>query len=289
MNEMKVPSSSGKVSLRDLNDVRQVEYDGEELPDNEALALRVTEAGYKFDFLWRPDSSKKALFVFFSGDAIRSKNEPPVFQRWSWAPHFPGSCLFVSDPSLYRDKDLGLAWYAGTLDIDPLEAVARCIARICAQKGIPLENVYAYGSSGGGFAALRLLTFLDKVGAIAINAQTVVTNYQSRMVERYLRVCFDGLSRADVLQQFPERMSILHHAARLKGRRIIYIQNVLDAHHHDDHYKPLCAAMGCTAEDSDADAPFHRILFSHPDGHRKAEPADVVNRAMKIVKAHEKR
>ncbi|MCD2183557.1 hypothetical protein [Rhizobium sp. GN54] len=283
MKQKKVPSNSGKISLNDLKDVRQVEYHGDTLPDDEAIALKVSEAGFTFDFLWRPAPSRNALFVFFSGDAIRSKNDPPVFQRWSWARHFPGNCLFVSDPSLYLDKGLGLAWYGGTSRIDPLDIISRVIRRICDQKRIPIANVFSYGSSGGGFAALRLLTVIEEMGAIAINPQTVVTNYRNGMVEKYLRVCFGGLSRQEALDQYPERLSLLHHIEALKRRRIIYLQNVQDEHHYDVHYLPFCKAMGCDPEANESDGNFRRLLFAHEGGHAKAETPEVFAKAMQIA------
>lgn len=281
---MSIPEKSGKFSLEELKNLKQLEWSDESgASGSEPQMLHFTEGGYKFDFLWHPSAKHKRIFVLFSGDAMRDKYDPPVFQRWSWAPHFPGHCLFVSDPSIYLDPRLGLAWYAGTKDFDPMPTVAEKVNIIREKLKVPAREVYSYGSSGGGFAALRFLLFYAEGGAIAINPQTVITNYHLKSVERYLEKCFGNRDRGEGLKTYPKRFSLLESSDVLKDRRIILIQNTQDTHHYEEHYKPFCTALGAGNEHAPNDKPLHRILFSHEGGHRKAESQEVFDTAMGLV------
>lgn len=248
------------------------------------------ENGFKFDFLWNPARESRFLFILFSGDALRKKLDPPVFQRWKWAHHFPGHCLYVSDPSLYLYEKLGLAWYAGTSNFDPAPVIASVVNRFASQLEIEEHHIWTYGSSGGGFAALRMLEFLPKAGAVAINPQTNILSYSAKSVELFLRVCFEGRSRARALQEFPHRLSLLNNPVTFQGRPIIYLQNTLDTHHYYDHYLPFCQILDVNP--LPADAPdltqirinnFTSIHFYHPGGHKGAETPEAFNRALSTI------
>lgn len=283
---MAIPKSAGKFSLEELQKIERLDWSDDVGVTKTAPALYHQEIeGFKFDFLWHPSQlpDSNRLFVMFSGDAMRNKYDPPVFQRWSWGPFFPGHCLFVADPSLHLHERLGLAWYGGTNRFDPMPHVALKIQAICDQLGIAARDVYSYGSSGGGFAAIRMLNFCPEAGAIAINPQTCITDYERSSTERYLQVCFHTEDRATGLSRYPKRLDLKASADTLKERRIMLIQNTMDEHHYEEHYKPFCAALG-TGEDHAPDAsPMHRILFAHEGGHKKAESQDVFDTTMQMV------
>ncbi len=259
-----------------------------EEPDKTAV-YSFTEDDFRFDFLFSPRKGAKRLFVLFSGDALRAKNDPPVFQRWTWAPHFPGHCLYISDPSLHLASDLGLAWYAGTSGCDPLPTIKRVITEIAHQLNVAVRDVWSYGSSGGGFAALRLGCQLPGIGVVAINPQTVVTNYAGGSLKRYLRYCFDGRDRTKALADFPERLSLLAQVEPLKKTRVIYIQNTTDTHHFQEHYLPFCEAMGVGPEHNETETDFRRLLFAHDGGHKKAENPEVFDKALDIIESYSNR
>ena len=278
----RIPQFSGKTTLGDLDEIPRRPW----TVDPQALAgpclMDFEEQGFRFDALWSPKPGAERLFVLFSGDALRSKNDPPVFQRWSWAPHFPGHCLYFSDPALYLADWLGLAWYAGTAGFDVLPPIARAIEAVLAAVGLGPDRAFAYGSSGGGFAALRLAAMMPGTGAVAINPQTVVPVYERKTTEMYLRLAFDR-GRKGALRHYPERLSLLELVPRLQQRRLIYIQNTLDPHHYEKHYLPFCAAMGAPPEANETEGGFRRLLFAHEKGHVKAETPAVFGRAMQIV------
>ncbi|WP_211205695.1 hypothetical protein [Limimaricola hongkongensis] len=247
--------------------------------------------GMRYDYLLSPKPGSDRLFVFFSGDAPRQKFTPPVFQRWTWSEFFPGSCLYISDPTLQVDDSLGLAWYAGTEEFDPLSVISDTISGFSRSLGVKLGSVYTYGSSGGGFAALRILTFMPEASAVCINPQTDVTAYNNGSVGKFLSTCFGGRSRKQIMKDFPERVNLIHHSGSMLGRRIMYIQNEMDRHHYDKHYVPFCLAMGVIplhpcglngsriASSINKDG-FSSIIFSDRAGHSKAESREAFECAM---------
>lgn len=278
-----IPKFSGKVSLANLDEVSKAEWAG--VPAQDSCVYHHDEDGLRYDFLWRPAPGSDKIFILFSGDAMRKDNDPPVFQRWSWAPHFPGHCLYFSDPSLYLNEKMGLAWYAGTEKIDVQAVIVEIIRGFLAKLGLNEENVYGYGSSGGGFATLRLLHFMPKAAAIAINPQTSVCRYEYKNVERYLDVCFNGRSREEALRDFPERLDLTSTPERLRGKRVAIIQNLLDTHHYEEHFKPLCAKLGTGFEHDPQDPALRRILFSHEGGHKKAETQEAFDAIIDQVRS----
>lgn len=276
-----------KTSLESLSELPQIDWrEGQEVPFASTL-LRYTERGRCFDYLFHPNlEHNNRLFVFFSGDALRKRFKPPVFQRWTWAKYFPGHCLYVSDPCLYMKHDLGLGWYCGTESFDVMESIAKRVAAVRDQLNIAPDQVCSYGSSAGGFAALRFLTFAKGATAIAVNPQVQICKYRFNAVEKYLDLCFGGISRESAERLFPRRFSLCHNADILERRRILLVQNTLDLHHFEDHYKPLCIALGQTSEHSIGEGSFQRFLFSDERGHAVAEPPVIFERILEIIKSN---
>jgi hypothetical protein len=152
---MSVPKQAGKTTLVQLNELNSFALKQCECIEGGIQGLYQKRImGFQFDYLYQP-SIHKRLFVFFSGSAQRSKINPPVFQRWSWAHLFPGHCLYVSDPSLFLNDKLGLAWYSGTSGFDPMPIIAQEVKNLALSLDINESSIFSYGSSGGGFAALR--------------------------------------------------------------------------------------------------------------------------------------
>jgi hypothetical protein len=280
-----IPRSTNKISLSSINDVPRVELSQlTEYSPNEATLYYENVGRYRVDYLWQPNLSFSRLFVFFSGDAMRAKNDPPVFQRWSWSKYFPGSCLYISDPSLYLSKNIGLGWYSGTADFDPLNSIYNRIINIMEFLGIDEDRVIAYGSSGGGFASLRLSSISKDFRAIVINPQIRLKDYGTGCsTDRYTKLCFNGLDRFGVAELFPKRFDIIESLNDLITKKIIYIQNKLDEHHFSCHYKAFCASMGVKAEENLSTGNFRSIIYEHPNGHLATEPPEAFQKAIDII------
>lgn len=277
-----IPKNSGKTVLKDLASVPEKNFTGEVNEPLSETLYSLEYGGLKYDFLWRPKcQAQDKIFVLFSGDAMRKKNNPPVFQRWSWADFFPGHVLYFSDPALYLDSKLGLAWYCGTTYQDPLEKISEIIAGIAGQLGIQEKNIILYGSSGGGFAALRLSLFFDKISVICINPQVDVTRYRLKNVEFYLKTCFGLNSREEAIDKFERRISLLPHLDELATKNVVYIQNTMDSHHYESHYclfkEEICKSTNFSEKR------FKEIIFSHQEGHGKAETQEVFDEALAFL------
>ncbi|MDO6799745.1 hypothetical protein [Shimia thalassica] len=281
---MTITRGADKTTLDRLQDLPKIDWaEGQPIPETESALMSFEDGGFKFDFLWRPKEGADRLFVLFSGDALRAKNDPPVFQRWSWAKHFPGHCLYISDPTLHLNDEMGLAWYAGTESYDPMVVIADRLKAIAGQIGLSTDRIVSYGSSGGGFAAIRLQSFLSDILAISINPQTCITKYKSRAVPHYFDVCFSGRSRKAMLEEFPSQINLMANADALTGDRIIYAQNTVDTHHLEDHFTPFCEAMGQSANHDPDSSGLHRILFDNEGGHKKAEDPETFTKIMELV------
>jgi hypothetical protein len=221
--------------------------------------------------------------VFFSGDAIRKVNSPPVFQRWSWSPLFPGHCLYFSDPALFMRDDIGLAWYAGTNKTDFLEVIAALIVNIADKIGVDCSRIITYGSSGGGFASIRLGHFIAASSNIAINPQTSICRYEYKSVDRYLELCLGVPDRRTALGKFKNRLDLTASPEKIYGRSVIYAQNLTDLHHYNEHYLPFCASIGMEAKHDPLNPHFSQIQFKLEGGHKKAESKEVLDSILKSL------
>ena len=281
---IEVPRFAGKTDIVQLADLPKVNYDTDKSLSNRKAVYTFHRDSFKYEFvLNRSETNSNRIFVLFSGDAMRSKYDPPVFQRWSWADKFPGHCVYVSDPSLYLHSRLGLAWYSGTAQHEPMSVISDLIREIAGKLNVNFSNIVSYGSSGGGFAALRFATFFSEAGVVAVNPQTDITNYSYKTVEQYLKICLKIEDRNEALRKFPGKLSLLKQVDKLANSRIVYVQNRLDEHHHMSHFLPFMQELGLSEENGYSSDKLTSIIFEHEGGHIKAETSEVFTKAMSIV------
>jgi len=276
-----IPKGSGKTDLKELTSVPKFNFDGELVADQEKALYSFEVDGFIYDFLVvrKPKPTGK-LFVLLSGAAVGVHLSPPVFQRWKWAEYFPGDCLYISDPTLRLEAEFKLAWYAGNANHEPLDVVAKLIKLVAGQLHVSLKDVFCYGSSGGGFAALRLGARMNDIGIVAVNPQTDITKYEQGSVEKFLRICFNGISRDEALEQYPEKMSVARFPERLIDSRIIYVQNDLDEHHVSVHQGPFRSAMESAGPGA---GNILWLNFSNAGGHSAAESPEVFTKIINTI------
>ena len=279
--------NSGKAGIEQLSHLPHLEYIPSRIKTHNNAIYTVLRDSLTYDFLLSAKSNADRLFVLFSGDALRKRYKPPVFQRWSWSKNFPGHCLYFSDPVLYLSESIGLAWYSGTQEADPLEVIAQITLEIADSLGISPENICTYGSSGGGFAALRFTSIIGSGFSICINPQIKVYSYLRKHFDRYLSVCYPSYSEDQVLQKFIHKLDITHLNEQMRNQQIIYVQNRLDSHHYQEHYIPFCKSIGDTtpAMETSNLSNFKKILFDNPEGHAKGETSVEFERAINILQS----
>lgn len=229
-----------KTSIRHLDGVPRHNWEGPADLDVEERGLYTEHfEDEQYDFIFAPKPETGRLVVFFSGDARRSTFEPPVFQRWSWASKFPASCLYFSDPALHHNSNLGLAWYAGNSSGDYLGHIAEIVASVANAIGAGGDQVFSYGSSGGGFAALRLARYYPGLQVIAVNPQTDLWKYPVKWTKRMSKACYGAADLGKVPQDQAYKFTALDPEVTAGARSIFLAQNVQDIDHYENHYTPF--------------------------------------------------
>lgn len=213
--------------------------------DSSAIFYNLKGKNWDFPALYYP-SDKQALFVLMPSAVDRKRMTLPAFNRWTWASNgfFPGSVLCIADPTLGLHDDLALGWLLGDSQNCATEELACFITELAKSKGIPNSKIVIYGSSAGGFAALALASFIDGSIAVAINAQTDALLYSNtRQVDLTSKVCF-SMPKDEARQEFKDRLDMTVRWSKVSSSRAIILQNILDDHHYDVHFKPFWQSLG---------------------------------------------
>lgn len=257
-----------KTSLKNLDSLTRHAWEGPESLNLKERALYTQVlASEQYDFICVPKPESQRLVVFFSGDARRNKFEPPVFQRWSWASKFPATCLFFSDPALYHHKHLGLAWYAGFDGGDYLEQIWKTVAEVAEKLGVEDGQVFSYGSSGGGYAALRSARYFPGLQVIAVNPQTELWHYPEKWTKRLASACYGVDSLPEIRQEQHYKFSALDPDVGENAASIFLAQNELDVDHLENHYRPFVRFI----QESGFEERLTTRIFSDESGHAGAE------------------
>jgi hypothetical protein len=278
----KIPERAAKISGDRLSKLNFFHWSRGSISTDQLQFLLVhKEHGFDYEFLIDLKPNTERLYIIFSGDAVREKNEPPVFQRWSWSKIFPGSCIYISDPSLRLNSSLGLAWYVGTSEIDHFLVISEIVRDFLVTFGLSENNTCSYGSSGGGFAALRLLNYLPASNAIAINPQTDILSYHEKQVRKFLDVCFHGIDRDRAKSEYGERLNIINNLNLNAGQTALVVQNVFDNFHLKNHFLPLLKSVEGTSSGSNV-GKLRGLTFSNTEGHRAAEGLELCKEILQI-------
>lgn len=187
-------------------------------------------------YVWKGTDSSR-VFIFFCG-AVNTKLIPmsPIFQRWKWVHKFSHSVIIAHDPLIKKTGSLQLAWYTGLQDgpgFDDIISVPLRLARTLSS-----GEICAFGSSGGGFAALKAAVHNHVDSAMAINPQTNILRYSPQLRDKFLRTYMQGSSGLN--QTDHERLSITGALWRYYDNcRTHVVINTQDNAHFNGHVVPL--------------------------------------------------
>ncbi|WP_392336647.1 alpha/beta fold hydrolase [Loktanella salsilacus] len=210
-------------------------------PSAEPVRHDVVHDGQRIPLHFRHGGAQaRTLFVTFHGAIDRQTREVPAFM--GFLPELQGQAhqISVSDPSMLKDADFGMSWFAGhdgfaTQDILPV--LFRDL-----QQALDVDRVVFMGSSGGGFAALFYGWHHPGSVVLAANPQTDLTRYFSRLVAPYRAHCWPALAdNADLAQVVTTDVCALY--AQSIPSTVIYVQSALDRFHMCNHMGPFFAAM----------------------------------------------
>ncbi|MCS0630974.1 hypothetical protein NX786_16705 [Telluria mixta] len=214
--------------------------------DPDKRAYLVDGGFWKCPIMYYPASNKK-LFVMMPSAVERWRVRLPVFSRWTWASKgtFPGHVLCIADPTLEMHDDLGIGWCLGTSAHPAIDDIEHIIAKFALGKRISNENIVFWGSSAGGFASLALTARFPGSTAVAINAQTNPLSYSvQEQVDLVRQTCFGGLPGERIRTEFGHLVDMTRRWSPMTGSRAVMIQNELDVHHYDVHFKPFWQVLG---------------------------------------------
>lgn len=190
-----------------------------------------------FDCLMTPiPKNCKSLFVIFSGSRIINKDKLPIFKRWSYYRFIDSIVLNIADPMFYEHENLVLGWYYGKKDISYLEYISEIIKKIQNLFGIDNENLFFFGSSGGGYASLQLSMYFKGTNHIAINPQISISKYHYEKF--FTKETGIDLHENDSFRR-NETEQIIIERVNQKLNKYLIVQNSKDEHDCTRHLFPL--------------------------------------------------
>lgn len=225
-----------------------------QLPLQGTHQLRIQSRGVPFEMLYKTALAPDSLIVFGQSALGTRNNMPlPLYHRWTWFDDFPNSaCIALNDPSLYLSDELLGGWFQGTSEHFYMEDAAGMIAEIARQLGIPASRVFFYGSSAGGFSSLMMAAELTGATAIAEIPQTDMAKYHVlSAVDALRQYCYKGMELDQIIAEYGDRISVLKRFQRLGNvPNIIYLQNVADTLHLENHVFPFLSGAEELFKDS---------------------------------------
>lgn len=185
------------------------------------------------DLLVEDRNAKTTLVVFHA--ATPSPVETfPVFAGRTVTKSIDANLIFVSDPILERDVNLG--WFAG-LDGLPLQDLLPRVLQHVLKQMPNHRHLAFFGPSGGGFAALFYGSRFKDSLVIPMNPQTDFSTYDSDAVDRYYSAAWGETERS--------RLSIsvdLVPLLEASKQWILYIHNKGDLSHARRYLLPLISS-----------------------------------------------
>ena len=174
----------------------------------------------------------KHLFISFHGAIDRSTRSIPAF-----TPFFPdlegqAHQLAISDPTMMRDADFSMSWYAGHDGFEAQKILGQLFKDF--QTFLEIDNIIFVGTSGGGFAALYYGWHHPGSVTIAGNPQTRLNAYYARHLTAYRETCWPDVSENTQLDRV-----ICYDLGSLYAQSIpnsvIYVQATTDYLHLTKH------------------------------------------------------
>lgn len=182
------------------------------------------------------DRKAPTTIVFFHAAITKAVASYPVFSGGTFSEGIHANRLFVSDPSLYVDSRLRLAWYAGSSTQPDLQEVLEAVIRAAVPEG---SRVVFFGASGGGFASLYFSSKFAGSVAVPVNPQTTLRAYNPVITQRYLNYAWGGLA----LEKLPVTTDLIDLYSEPRQNEVLYVQNTGDADHMENHYRPFLEAL----------------------------------------------
>lgn len=191
----------------------------------------------RLNFYGHIKKTTKKLTIMLPGAVNRSKNISN-FQRHSWSNQIDGSVISFLDPTVSNQNDITIGWFQGDKDIYAIPVLIDFIKTVLNTNDIVEEDVTLFGSSAGGFSALKIADSFPNSRVVVINPQTRVYNYFIKDYSKLVKWIFPELTPEQVKESHYERLKVTINVNK-RLQPIEYYQNTEDAHHIKSHLKPL--------------------------------------------------
>jgi hypothetical protein len=192
------------------------------------------------DLLYVPAGGDTTVVSFHA--ASRPASPLPIFAGANVTADHGVNRIYVSDPGLYCDDEVKIAWFAGSSECCLQDDLPKILEKLIdAAEGF--RTVF-WGPSAGGFAALYYSKFFPDSLAIPVNPQTVLANFGYENQRNYTRAAFDALTPAEHDVVFNEKIcsDLRKHYAGKTPNYILYVQNLLDPH-VEQHMLPFLDSL----------------------------------------------
>ena len=176
------------------------------------------------------------MFVIFSGSRDIDTDKLPVFKRWSYYRFIDSIVLNIADPMFYKYENLNLGWYYGNQNESYIEYLSEIIKKIQSLFQIQDNNLFFFGSSGGGYVALQLSMYFKNTIHIAINPQISISKYY--YASKFTQKTGINLQIKDFFRR-NETDQIIIERIKQNLNKFIIVQNVKDEHDCSIHLFPL--------------------------------------------------
>lgn len=181
------------------------------------------------------------ILVLLPGAVDRTKGDI-IFQRFSWSDSIPAHVISFADPTISRENDINIGWFQNNQKQYGVEYLAKVILHIANLLDVNADKILCFGSSAGGFTALKLSEYIDKVTAIAINPQLIVKNYSAKFVNRMCQAAYKTDNFDTVASEFSIRAKI-NNRLEMKSNRMVIYQNEADKEHVNLHLTPYLSMV----------------------------------------------
>lgn len=182
--------------------------------------------------------STDLLSIRFHGAINRTKTTLPFFPGLTSEAKDGDNYAIFQDPSLDLNKNMTLAWYLGDGTTNIHNFIAECIQKL--QTEMKAARILLSGSSGGGFAAMQVASYLPESVVLAFNPQTDVKEYFRTSTDTALSTCLRSPDSMEASDSFRSATSVIASYATLEALpRVLYVQNTGDKHHITKHRDPF--------------------------------------------------
>ncbi len=247
----------------------------------------VVQDGTEFNFYLNYKKGKKLLIAL--PGAIDRKKRVYNFQRYSWSKDVDYSFMSVLDPTIHERNELEIGWFQGKHTNYILPKFINLLKKIFGKNGVKEDDVLFFGSSAGGFTALKLSNFFPSSKVIVINPQIYINRYYKSKFEQLVKYSYDGMSNLEIEDRFNKRISVnIDFSKRIAP--IYYYQNSEDKHHLIHHLKRYLETLDkkiveqvTIGDELDSNKKMHIIAYSDVNKKHtppnKEETLEIIDRA----------